>query len=306
MASISYYAHHLDGAETMEPLGFSSLSATDVPDDLMACTPINGWDSPAYEQQFSFSSAPDFSTVAAKLEAPIIPAPMSVMWNNYAWTPPQSPPPADEEGCEDLIGCLDLPTDFDIDPDSNVALQADNRHMESEEGSDSESDSISAASSDADEERRLPRKLGKVMKKRAGDRRGHRAGVDAKLRAVAEATTPRFASSVVDHTASAAIAAAAAEVNRLRETEEIEDPEARRLTHNVLERKRRNDLKTSYQVLRANIPDLEDNDRTPTGQILLHAVEYIEALDITEARLIHAVAQARLLNERLRASRYAE
>lgn len=301
MTTMSYYAHHGIDGEVLEPLGFAPFSSTDVPDDLMACTPINGWDSPAYEQQFTFSTTPDLSNVSAKLETPIIPTPMSVMWNNHAWTPPQSPPPA-EEDCENLIGCFDLPTDFNIGTEDKVKFQTE-ASMDSESES---STSFSEADSDSESDRRPVRHLGRVMKKRSAERKGHRAGVDAKLRAVAEAATPRYASSAVDLTASAAIAAAAAEVNRLRESEEIEDPEARRLTHNVLERKRRNDLKTSYQVLRANIPDLEDNDRTPTGQILLHAVEYIEALEMTEARLVQAISQARALNEQLKAARYVE
>jgi Myc proto-oncogene protein len=82
-----------------------------------------------------------------------------------------------------------------------------------------------------------------------------------------------------------------------------EDPESRRHTHNVLERKRRNDLKNSYQLLRECLPSLEENERAPTGQILLHAVEYISSLDQGGVDVAAKLAQAKLENQQLRASR---
>lgn len=81
-----------------------------------------------------------------------------------------------------------------------------------------------------------------------------------------------------------------------------DDPEAKRHTHNILERRRRNDLKNSYQQLRMNIPSLEDNERAPTGQILIHAVECISALKAEDERLMAEIAAARAENERLRAA----
>lgn len=80
-----------------------------------------------------------------------------------------------------------------------------------------------------------------------------------------------------------------------------DDPEAKRLTHNVLERRRRNDLKNSYQQLRVMIPTLEDNERAPTGQILIHAVDHITALKGEEQCLLAELAAARAENDRLRA-----
>jgi len=79
-----------------------------------------------------------------------------------------------------------------------------------------------------------------------------------------------------------------------------ETPDSRRYIHNVLERKRRNDLKDSYQELREAMPELESNDRTPTGQILQKAVEYIELLQAGEKALEVSRAAARGENERLR------
>lgn len=56
------------------------------------------------------------------------------------------------------------------------------------------------------------------------------------------------------------------------------DDEHRRTSHNILERKRRNDLKYSFQVLRAQVPDLEDNQRAPKVTILRKAAEYIKRI----------------------------
>lgn len=79
-----------------------------------------------------------------------------------------------------------------------------------------------------------------------------------------------------------------------------DEPECKRNTHNVLERKRRNDLKMSYQQLREAIPALAANERAPTGQILLHAVEAIAAMVADEARLAAELEVARADVARLR------
>lgn len=79
-----------------------------------------------------------------------------------------------------------------------------------------------------------------------------------------------------------------------------DDPESKRHTHNVLERKRRNELKSSYQDLREEIPDLYGNDKTPTGVILNRACEYIAALQEEESMLLSEIAKARLENAQLR------
>ena len=48
------------------------------------------------------------------------------------------------------------------------------------------------------------------------------------------------------------------------ESDESEnDSEFTRATHNVLERKRRNDLKLKFQKLRDCVPELKDNERAP-------------------------------------------
>jgi len=82
----------------------------------------------------------------------------------------------------------------------------------------------------------------------------------------------------------------------------IDNPDSRRRIHNVLERKRRNDLKSSYDELRECIPELESSDRAPTGQILGKAVELIAQLQEEDKRMEDAIAALRAENERIRAS----
>lgn len=58
------------------------------------------------------------------------------------------------------------------------------------------------------------------------------------------------------------------------------DEEQKRASHNILERKRRNDLKTSFQTLRSHIPELEDNQRAPKVTILRKATEFIDEITV--------------------------
>ena len=81
------------------------------------------------------------------------------------------------------------------------------------------------------------------------------------------------------------------------------DEEARRASHNVLERKRRNDLKNSFDILRGGIPELEENLRAPKVVILRKAVEYIHVLQTadqkTKVDLTREQARHKRLTERL-------
>lgn len=88
-------------------------------------------------------------------------------------------------------------------------------------------------------------------------------------------------------------------INQLR-TESGDHPDSRRRIHNVLERKRRNDLKFCYQELRESIPDLETTDRAPTGMILARAAEYIQMLQEEEKKIEAGLAAARQEHELLR------
>lgn len=247
------------------PLGdlpFRTHSA-DVPEDLLACTPIHGWDtppeSPSHSPMYEFMSDPLLSTkVSAGLEASIFddnaiqevtvkmsePQPQPV----FDWTPPASPVPSAD--CEDLL------RDF---PDLHFVSAS----------------ATSASGTAANQSRSAKRKASgpadekKQNKKRSEIERAQRTAACEKA------------------------------VKELAETKNDEDPESRRHTHNVLERKRRNDLKNSYQLLREQLPSLEDNDRAPTGQILLHAVEYIAKLKTEEEELAADLAKAKLEGERL-------
>jgi len=82
--------------------------------------------------------------------------------------------------------------------------------------------------------------------------------------------------------------------------DEMDEPESKRKSHNVLERKRRNDLKKSYQELRMQLPNLVDNVRAPTGHILTKAVEYIQELKAEEATHLRAIEDIRKRNTRSR------
>jgi len=88
-------------------------------------------------------------------------------------------------------------------------------------------------------------------------------------------------------------------ISQLR-NESGDHPDSRRRIHNVLERKRRNDLKYCYQELRESIPDLESTERTPTGTILARAAEYIRLLQEEDKKNETALVAARLENEILR------
>lgn len=79
------------------------------------------------------------------------------------------------------------------------------------------------------------------------------------------------------------------------------DDEARRASHNVLERKRRNDLKSSFQKLREEIPELEDNLRAPKVTILKKAMDFIRHMQEVER-----AAEEELLIEQRRKARLVE
>ena len=73
----------------------------------------------------------------------------------------------------------------------------------------------------------------------------------------------------------------------------------KRATHNVLERKRRNDLKTSFHSLRDEVPDIKENERAPKVLILKKAKEHIEKLVSDELNLLTELEKERNRNQRL-------
>lgn len=90
-----------------------------------------------------------------------------------------------------------------------------------------------------------------------------------------------------------------------------EDFDGKRSMHNVLERKRRNDLKSSFFLLRDHVPELRHQERAAKVVILAKATEYTRRLRQEEVSLLAELGvekqrQARLLEqlERHRTSRY--
>ena len=82
-------------------------------------------------------------------------------------------------------------------------------------------------------------------------------------------------------------------------TSDEEGDLSKRATHNVLERKRRNDLKTSFHILREEVPDIKDNERAPKVTILRKAKDYVDKLKKDEMRLQAELAKERRKNEDL-------
>lgn len=75
------------------------------------------------------------------------------------------------------------------------------------------------------------------------------------------------------------------------------DPETKRTTHNVLERKRRIDLKKSFERLRECVPNLEKIDKTPKVIVLKKAAMHIEDLNRKEVELQEQKLQLTMENE---------
>ncbi|XP_073905303.1 N-myc proto-oncogene protein isoform X2 [Castor canadensis] len=64
-----------------------------------------------------------------------------------------------------------------------------------------------------------------------------------------------------------------------------EDSERRR-NHNILERQRRNDLRSSFLTLRDHVPELVKNEKAAKVVILKKATEYVHALQAEEQQLL--------------------
>ncbi|ELT88315.1 hypothetical protein CAPTEDRAFT_166474 [Capitella teleta] len=80
-----------------------------------------------------------------------------------------------------------------------------------------------------------------------------------------------------------------------------EEGEGKRAQHNVLERKRRNDLKYSFCTLRACVPDISSAERTPKVTILKKASEHVISLKRRHNSLEVELARQKHRQEQLRA-----
>ena len=65
-----------------------------------------------------------------------------------------------------------------------------------------------------------------------------------------------------------------------RNSSDSEDSEGKRAQHNVLERKRRNDLKSSFHRLRDHVPEIRCQERAPKVVILKKAANYVKQVRI--------------------------
>ncbi|ESO88258.1 hypothetical protein LOTGIDRAFT_88480, partial [Lottia gigantea] len=74
----------------------------------------------------------------------------------------------------------------------------------------------------------------------------------------------------------------------------------KRTLHNVLERRRRNDLKDSFYVLRDHVPELDSKEKAPKVLILRKASEYIHSLRRTDNKNTREISALRQKNEALR------
>ena len=84
------------------------------------------------------------------------------------------------------------------------------------------------------------------------------------------------------------------------ESDESEnDSEFTRATHNVLERKRRNDLKLKFQKLRDCVPELKDNERAPKVSILRKSWEFISRIKQDELKLVTELEKQKRINAML-------
>lgn len=86
-----------------------------------------------------------------------------------------------------------------------------------------------------------------------------------------------------------------------RSSSDVEEPneQGKRAYHNVLERKRRNDLRKKYHTLRDYVPEICTNDRAPKMVILNKAVEHINQLELQYEQGIAERNRLKHLNERL-------
>jgi len=262
----------------------SDMHNADVPDDLLACTPqLNSWgvdsppDSPRHSSFDALSGAVCEPMLGSGLHSPFDDHSGSLVFDH--WNAPESEgaSSADPMSGDLGFGFQGLGTFGDDEVVELDDVEVDELD-ELEESSDFDTDDDTPRRVVKDEAKSSKRKAGSVPdvreKKRTKDK--HEAARVARTEACEEA------------------------VKALAQSKNDEDPESKRHTHNVLERKRRNDLKNSYQLLRERVPSLEDDDRAPTGKILLHAVEFIQHLKKSESILDIEIARSRTENDRLR------
>lgn len=258
------------------PFDDESTFSTDVPADIASVMPnFSTWNmaSPPYsgcssddecDSQFCLSPPP------ADTDAAYIPG---LLWdtageNDFAsiWdTPPTSPP--EEFDCD--LAAFDFDTPLLMDDPITPPMSANNSPRKLNKARPS---SISKPTS----KRPLDTKAGKTSKPSTSSAGAAVARMQVSAKIAARAMNKSYNAASPPMTSGSS-----------------ENPESKRRIHNVLERKRRNDLKQSYQALRLELPSLADNDRAPTGHILIQAVEYIHELQKNDVLLSQRTAALR-------------
>ncbi|XP_059412600.1 protein L-Myc-1b-like [Carassius carassius] len=82
------------------------------------------------------------------------------------------------------------------------------------------------------------------------------------------------------------------------QSSDCEDTDKRK-THNFLERKRRNDLRSRFLALRNEIPGLVDCPKTPKVVILTKATEYLRTLHVRDKQKAHEKKQLKKRQQQL-------
>ena len=282
-------------------ISFRGLAA-DVPDDLLSITPTHGWetppDSPPCESRAFVDGPSMMAAKGAQLLGFEIPAHLQGPGAVFEWTPPASPDSCsvqdegEDEGegqhHDDLASFLgdsfDQFSDFETSSADVLVLAPASPHPAAQKVC----------------KRVKKRKAGKPQKagkpKAEGTKRKG-ASVLLKRRRLgshAEAEAEHLDRATAYQPAGAAL---------LPSTHDEGQPESRRHMHNVMERQRRTELKSSYQRLREQLPALKGKCRATTNQILLHTVECVASLAGEERELALQLAAAKSEGARLRALR---
>lgn len=129
--------------------------------------------------------------------------------------------------------------------------------------------------------------------------------VSRRRRSAPASTTGQSPSRKVRRASSvAAVRAATVAVSLAEDLTGLDEDMKKRNIHNILERKRREDLKASFRMLRERLPDVAHDERAPKVVILKKATGHIHILkarqtdiQVEKDKLLH---QQRALQERLR------
>lgn len=189
-------------------------------------------------------------------------------------TPCSTPPP--------FLG-LDYVTTDCVDPSSVFSYPINKIYQESDSSSSEDEDEIDVVSI----EKPVKRKASTLLECNNDDENNNNSDQEAKQDNEPAAKKPKSVHNNKRLRLLKEPQESAREMsNRLAAKDKLEDPECKRTVHNVLERKRRNDLKYSFQVLRDSVPELKGSERAPKVAILKKATDCILKLKSREEGLL--------------------